>query len=129
PVLLACVQPCRRAHRILVPHLLSFPFPLARPPPTSPLFPYTTLFRSIQTTAEITKWYMVHTRNRTCFHFFIFAHINHMQGVTLLDRKSTRLNSSHVSISYAVSCLKKKNEDETVDKIRKRQTALTHGQV
>src|SRR5699024_12303140 len=83
PVLLACVQPCRRAHRILVPHLLSFPFPLARPPPTSPLFPYTTLFRSIQTTAEITKWYMVHTRNRTCFHFFIFAHINHMQGVTL----------------------------------------------
>src|SRR5699024_12348852 len=73
--------------------LLSFFFLLTLPPPTSTLFPYTTLFRSLagramrrpcpgQTTCPVSR--------------------------SRLDRKSTRLNSSHVSISYAVFCLKKK---------------------
>src|SRR5688572_31227529 len=64
-----------------------------RPPPASPLFPYTTLFRS----QSAASWAAVATENWTSS-----AH-----GIKL-DRKSTRLNSSHSQISYAVFCLKKK---------------------
>src|SRR3989442_12750084 len=74
-----------------------FFFLMIRRPPRSTLFPYTTLFRS---------------------HRFVPACERHHQadwcapGVPVLrcdaDRKSTRLNSSHVRISYAVFCLKKK---------------------
>src|SRR6202046_5816561 len=67
-----------------------FFFLMIRRPPRSTLFPYTTLFRSI-----FTANYM-----RTACHFPAFY--------VLLDRKSTRLNSSHRTISYAVFCLKKK---------------------
>src|SRR5215207_10812188 len=64
---------------------------MIRPPPRSTLFPYTTLFRS--------------TRSRlTRAPPFRLPH-RHLQRV---DRKSTRLNSSHEWISYAVFCLKKK---------------------
>src|SRR5690625_6825470 len=67
-----------------------------RPPPSSPLFPYTTLFRS------------------PAFHVDLLAHPHRavledlVAQVHQADRKSTRLNSSHVAISYAVFCLKKK---------------------
>src|SRR5437868_9172767 len=76
-----------------------------RPPPRSTLFPYTTLFRSeIPDGAEpdvnlIEAGYQSDSR-----------HIR-QPLIPGLDRKSTRLNSSHVSISYAVFCLKKKNKD------------------
>src|SRR5436305_8030851 len=100
-------------------HQLSFLCMLQRPP-TSPLFPYTTLFRSH--TAQSRG-----DRIRMCAfgfghipagreHVFTRAHIE--PGACMLgtrdapclvrDRKSTRLNSSHVRISYAVFCLKKK---------------------
>src|SRR5207253_3815987 len=62
-----------------------------RPPPTSTLFPYTTLFRS--------HVCQVHGARGTKECIF---------GYWDQDRKSTRLNSSHVAISYAVFCLKKK---------------------
>src|SRR2546430_13455637 len=74
---------------------------MIRRPPRSTLFPYTTLFRSL-------------------FHEFIVERVAHAnrgeallvnyfgQGQSALDRKSTRLNSSHSQISYAVFCLKKK---------------------
>src|SRR5207249_6575828 len=73
--------------------LFSF-FALFRPPPRSTLFPYMTLFRSQN------------------YRVIVFAQ-NHAVLVSefvrkILDRKSTRLNSSHVSISYALFCLKKK---------------------
>src|SRR5437868_11250296 len=61
--------------------------------PTFPLFPYTTLFRSICT-------------RRLCALSNPAPSIQ--TGSSFGDRKSTRLNSSHVSISYAVFCLKKK---------------------
>src|SRR3712207_7343401 len=75
---------------------------MIRRPPRSTLFPYTTLFRSPLTSR------------------FILSGIDHLKSIwpivgrgppqsrTRRDRKSTRLNSSHANISYAVFCLKKK---------------------
>src|SRR5437868_12963712 len=62
------------------------------PPPRSTLFPYTTLFRSEPLPVGDPLW--------TAPNLWVTPHAS--------DRKSTRLNSSHVSISYAVFCLKKK---------------------
>src|SRR5690348_17413588 len=92
---------------------------MIRRPPRSTLFPYTTLFRSVKTVVA------------TCPHCFNtikneypqlggdFEVVHHTEFIDRLintgqlklpqgDRKSTRLNSSHPSISYAVFCLKKK---------------------
>src|SRR5439155_21899362 len=100
-------------------------FLILPPPPTSPLFPYTTLFRSV--------------RGRSCYQVFGETEVRDHQGLSIrkwealqmpsdlkgksiidigcsegfsfqIDRKSTRLNSSHVAISYAVFCLKKKKK-------------------
>src|SRR5947208_13155732 len=88
---------------------------LARPP-RSTLFPYTTLFRSIihkpmferlvlceYAVADLT------TANANVFYELGVRHAIRPRSTVLLDRKSTRLNSSHQIISYAVFCLKKKN--------------------
>src|SRR5207249_7512257 len=69
---------------------------MIRPPPRSTLFPYTTLFRSFFVTGLAQDGLAQGIQTAT------------IRG-TVKDRKSTRLNSSHVSISYAVFCLKKKN--------------------
>src|SRR5436305_8375674 len=68
---------------------------MIRRPPRSTLFPYTTLFRSISVSDR---------RRRDIDAMFS----NFDFDVIVRDRKSTRLNSSHVRISYAVFCLKKK---------------------
>src|SRR5438874_7324960 len=74
---------------------------MIRRPPRSTLFPYTTLFRSVVTN-------VVGCRLRVTIEEF-FRHQNEARRAkAALDRKSTRLNSSHVEISYAVFCLKKK---------------------
>src|SRR5437879_10562836 len=73
---------------------------MVRRPPRSTLFPYTTLFRSV-----MVGFSMMHQNARD--RVFPLT-LRHRVG-TLLDRKSTRLNSSHRCISYAVFCLKKKN--------------------
>src|SRR5690348_17660293 len=72
-------------------------------PPRSTLFPYTTLFRSFTVMVEIHGIKFLFSM----VHELIFADITIALGINL-DRKSTRLNSSHPSISYAVFCLKKK---------------------
>src|SRR5256885_10069915 len=74
--------------------LLIFFFLMIRRPPRSTLFPYTTLFRSADQARG-------HRRG---------GHLPHrvLHAVVPGDRKSTRLNSSHLVISYAVFCLKKK---------------------
>src|SRR3989442_3061328 len=83
---------------------------MIRRPPRSTLFPYTTLFRSLFTgLSELA------TLERLCCPFLtITLELQRDQGPTWLkltgDRKSTRLNSSHVRISYAVFCLKKKKQ-------------------
>src|SRR5688572_31608850 len=79
---------------------------MIRRPPRSTLFPYTTLFRSVKETPVISSL-SVHNR-------FAFS-ASTDQGFTPRreagsDRKSTRLNSSHSQISYAVFCLKKKKK-------------------
>src|SRR3712207_9543243 len=87
-----------------------FFFLMIRRPPRSTLFPYTTLFRSFSiflicsfySFAGGIKTYGV-TREE-------LVQTSHEIAEVLLDRKSTRLNSSHANISYAVFCLKKKNK-------------------
>src|SRR5690348_17590379 len=72
-----------------------FFFLMLRRPPRSTLFPYTTLFRSMG------------DDHRVAHHPALARHGDHGEP-SPIDRKSTRLNSSHPSISYAVFCLKKK---------------------
>src|SRR5690349_22323472 len=88
---------------------------MIRRPPRSTLFPYTTLFRSVELTHTArsregfasgailaAEW----IAGRTGFYEFTDVMDEILEG----DRKSTRLNSSHVEISYAVFCLKKKKK-------------------
>src|SRR5438874_9559589 len=78
------------------------------PPPISTLFPYTTLFRSAYATAPalvLVGVLMCGAVARVRWDDFSES----FPAFLTLDRKSTRLNSSHVEISYAVFCLKKKN--------------------
>src|SRR3712207_8134357 len=88
-----------------------FFFLMIRRPPRSTLFPYTTLFRSperrkakITTTAKTAP--STPSRSRPWTESSMSEAVSKM--VVTLDRKSTRLNSSHANISYAVFCLKKK---------------------
>src|SRR3712207_7626251 len=84
---------------------------MIRRPPRSTLFPYTTLFRS--TPGYLAKFDNGETLGLAAFIAAIVGGFNQMRGALaggLLDRKSTRLNSSHANISYAVFCLKKKKE-------------------
>src|SRR5437870_7316150 len=84
--------------------LLSFFFfLLIRRPPRSTLFPYTTLFRSQ------VGGHHVHARTDDAEHLLGEPAGQALDLAARQDRKSTRLNSSHVAISYAVFCLKKKN--------------------
>src|SRR3989442_11183765 len=71
---------------------------MIRRPPRSTLFPYTTLFRSPPFGNEVIKFTKV------------LWDLEKLGSVLIRDRKSTRLNSSHVRISYAVFCLKKKKK-------------------
>src|SRR5690242_21294600 len=84
---------------------------MIRPPPRSTLFPYTTLFRSgDQVTLGIRpEHFDVHAKANTVS--LVTRFIEALGSTT--DRKSTRLNSSHMSISYAVFCLKKKKHNIT----------------
>src|SRR5438874_10107073 len=85
-------------------------------PPRSTLFPYTTLFRSHHAPDECGHKRGYHVRNQVQRANEGAATICGVDGesgqdpyvIPTLDRKSTRLNSSHVEISYAVFCLKKK---------------------
>src|SRR4249920_4048486 len=79
---------------VVGPSFFFFFFLMIRRPPRSTLFPYTTLFRSPRRAGRRRSWRRTRPPSR--------------RG----DRKSTRLNSSHVRISYAVFCLKKKNKNK-----------------
>src|SRR5438034_7258187 len=79
---------------------------MLRRPPTSTLFPYTTLFRSLLRADEVIE--RTAARSSRCS----AARQSHGRSrrARSRDRKSTRLNSSHTVISYAVFCLKKKTQ-------------------
>src|SRR5256885_11638854 len=84
---------------VLLTNLVLFFFLMIRRPPRSTLFPYTTLFRSghlMHAPEHLPEWPGEDRRSRLVF--------------ITADRKSTRLNSSHLVISYAVFCLKKKKK-------------------
>src|SRR3712207_8375688 len=89
---------------------------MIRRPPRSTLFPYTTLFRSEVVRAlvaaghEVELHCMRHVRHPELSAGEIEADTREALAVLRGDRKSTRLNSSHANISYAVFCLKKKKK-------------------
>src|SRR2546430_16683609 len=83
---------------IFLSSIFFFFFLMIRRPPRSTLFPYTTLFRSVRAGA-CRSWGPGDPRGTP---------------IRCRDRKSTRLNSSHSQISYAVFCLKKKKNDSSV---------------
>src|SRR2546430_7980738 len=85
---------------------------MIRRPPRSTLFPYTTLFRSMadtltHLTARKPAWLKVPAPGGP--NYLALKHLMRDLKLHTVDRKSTRLNSSHSQISYAVFCLKKKN--------------------
>src|SRR5438445_4996893 len=80
---------------------------MIRRPPRSTLFPYTTLFRSPAIHWRLAA--IAKTRARITVAVSLIK--------CRLDRKSTRLNSSHANISYAVFCLKKKNEQIAIKEV------------
>src|SRR5690348_17401642 len=100
---------------------------MIRPPPRSPLFPYTTLFRSLHHDRDDEDGKTARREARgevreppgdaraqrecDCDH----AGTGRVAATASRDRKSTRLNSSHPSISYAVFCLKKKKNKKNYD--------------
>src|SRR5258708_37529247 len=88
--------------------LFLFFFLMIRRPPRSTLFPYTTLFRSCDSCAQ--EYQRDQKMEGTMSEIFSAAmpDIDFENRIHFLDRKSTRLNSSHQIISYAVFCLKKK---------------------
>src|SRR3712207_7302369 len=98
---------------------------MIRRPPRSTLFPYTTLFRSGGDAAgepladrdphALLDLLLEPARGARPQHRAVLLEEEHRGrvGVEDLDRKSTRLNSSHANISYAVFCLKKKKKPET----------------
>src|SRR3712207_7395682 len=77
---------------------------MIRRPPRSTLFPYTTLFRSVSSDLQ---WELEERELRLRA---LDEQEHDGPSDPLVDRKSTRLNSSHANISYAVFCLKKKNK-------------------
>src|SRR5437867_6520851 len=93
-------------------HRLFFSFLIVRRPPRSTLFPYTTLFRSALVEA---------LRARKARGVDAEADTREAASVELRDRKSTRLNSSHRTISYAVFCLKKKTKQDPITNRGSRQ--------
>src|SRR5438034_10971223 len=91
-----------------VPSFVVFFFLMIRQPPRSTLFPYTTLFRSVgQDAVDVEADEFEAAGGRGVEHCHLRARARGAAGPSL-DRKSTRLNSSHTVISYAVFCLKKK---------------------
>src|SRR5256885_9310970 len=94
---------------------------MIRRPPRSTLFPYTTLFRSMPVRAECTMTTRAPPALRAAATRAMLVQLasvetlvppNIARVAAARDRKSTRLNSSHLVISYAVFCLKKKREEE-----------------
>src|SRR5690242_21288587 len=99
---------------MLIEHIMN---EVIRPEPRSTLFPYTTLFRSCGGASQLVMYgfevlteagYQPEVAYFECLHELkLIVDLMYEGGIAKQDRKSTRLNSSHMSISYAVFCLKK----------------------
>src|SRR5438477_1884577 len=100
---------------------------MIRPPPTSTLFPYTTLFRSDRqdnhpAQPRIRVPWQFHGKEASLIEKQVISENRDAEQMPAKgaspDRKSTRLNSSHMSISYAVFCLKKKKKKKKSNMMR-----------
>src|SRR2546421_7222335 len=93
---------------------------MIRRPPRSTLFPYTTLFRSprkmTRRRSAISSGVIHRPSDGTSLRIWPYSGNTPRTAASERDRKSTRLNSSHDQISYAVFCLKKKKKKEQIDK-------------
>src|SRR2546427_8161956 len=92
---------------------------MIRRPPRSTLFPYTTLFRSLTTNvqpSDLQADYQITVPEESELQVHTDSGLVIVERVygEMRDRKSTRLNSSHSQISYAVFCLKKKKKKKTI---------------
>src|SRR3712207_7510871 len=100
---------------------------MIRRPPRSTLFPYTTLFRSARMDLDkfekIMSNLLTNALKHTPDNGHIEIDIHEIDGKA--DRKSTRLNSSHANISYAVFCLKKKTKNSSTHSFDSRYLTLT----
>src|SRR3989442_3268907 len=95
---------------------------MIRRPPRSTLFPYTTLFRSNEPLEKLAVVMALKSLERCQVAVLV---IDASEGhLAALDRKSTRLNSSHVRISYAVFCLKKKKKNKTMPQHKNPDTPI-----
>src|SRR2546429_1357493 len=92
---------------------------MIRRPPRSTLFPYTTLFRSSSATQDPAR------HPRPAKGLVLASSRESLLWRHLRDRKSTRLNSSHGYISYAVFCLKKKKKHNFDDKVNTESIPMT----
>src|SRR5258707_7799406 len=102
---------------------------MIRRPPRSTLFPYTTLFRSLRLFARRSGFLHLDDGRHVCAKKELAAGTGHGLASTfedIRDRKSTRLNSSHANISYAVFCLKKKKERVRCDYQREEERCGCH---
>src|SRR5438045_9148529 len=84
---------------------------MLRRPPRSTLFPYTTLFRSGSTLLRKKNALVMKRRTKNAL---VMNGKTRLYETPSVDRKSTRLNSSHLGISYAVFCLKKKKKQKKI---------------
>src|SRR5438034_8690512 len=102
---------------------------MLRRPPRSTLFPYTTLFRSILMLTSPDRQKEANLRTDLPALAYVRKPVKPSEllkaiGAVLRDRKSTRLNSSHTVISYAVFCLKKKKKIKHIDLAQPHKYAL-----
>src|SRR5947209_17262316 len=100
---------------------------MIRRPPRSTLFPYTTLFRSVGVVRALAAVVKAGVRDRVAFDaaslvLLVDGELHAVGGTR--DRKSTRLNSSHANISYAVFCLKKKKKKKKDKKKQEKKVKL-----
>src|SRR5690348_18199635 len=98
---------------------------MIRRPPRSTLFPYTTLFRSSLVRRLPHASFMRSTRTHQILQKRSFCCLLSRSFGMIADRKSTRLNSSHPSISYAVFCLKNKKQTPTFHNLSTTSYTLT----
>src|SRR5438874_7968122 len=101
---------------------------MIRRPPRSTLFPYTTLFRSVLVFRGIVVVHAVNLKRGRARALAAECGVGsgRVRRVVGRDRKSTRLNSSHVEISYAVFCLKKKKKKNEADWLRSEYVAVLY---
>src|SRR5438874_9035077 len=101
---------------------------MLRRPPTSTLFPYTTLFRSTRAQERVIEELRRDLASTHPMNRLLQGDVGSGKTVHgMRDRKSTRLNSSHVEISYAVFCLKKKKRVQDSEHLTQRPVLLIPG--